>query len=163
MRLSVLCLASALALAPLPALAQTATFTSQNPFSADIRVYDVTVTQTTLMYTPRQNCGPNESCLAVILEPYPAAAAILSARLQFPTCGSGSYLAGEITFRYTNGDAHFTRKHEIRKDEEGKYRTPQWTVWGYYGDPNEGSMNVSARTYCQSHYDDPWEIPWPFW
>jgi len=164
------------------AFASTDTFSFRRAIGS-VWVGDVTVTQDMFNHhypaQPGSNSlggGRNTSSLPSMSPPTPARdvaepGVLIQASLHLPTCSSGAHTEGQVVVRYTNGDAYITRTYSVNRDNEGQRVNPEWFVWGYYGEPANGNVNVETQVSCVNHQvedtvddigDTLWDILNPF-
>jgi hypothetical protein len=69
-----------------------------------------------------------------------------------PNCPNRSHLEGSVVVKYTNGAAYITRTYTLDANNEGKEMiVAKWTIPGYFGNPNEGKVNVDVSARCVNH------------
>jgi hypothetical protein len=76
----------------------------------------------------------------------------ITAFMGAPNCPNRSHLEGSVVVKYTNGEAHITRTYTLDANNEGKEMiVAKWTIPGYFGNPNEGKVNVDVSARCVNH------------
>jgi hypothetical protein len=68
-----------------------------------------------------------------------------------PRCPNQYHPEGSIKIFYSNGKARITRTLPITAQIEGVNAHYPWFVAGYYGNPTQGNVNVSAEVHCVYH------------
>ena len=68
-----------------------------------------------------------------------------------PKCRNQYHTEGSIVVKYTNGNAYVTRSLRIDRYNQDKFINSTWTVGGYYGDPDDGKIEVETTLNCVYH------------
>ncbi|MBD1999330.1 hypothetical protein H6G00_22405 [Leptolyngbya sp. FACHB-541] len=148
---SATCMASTIVLFVSPARADgVGTFAFNRPVGS-VQIGSVTVEQGTIEITTPASNSSDEFQVYTPARTWRGDGATVSASLRIPTCPNQYHTEGYVTVRYTNDQASITRTYQIDRHNEGQAVNPQWQVQGYYGEPNEGHVNVSASVDCVYH------------
>lgn len=77
--------------------------------------------------------------------------ALMTVFYGIPRCPNQYHTEGSIKIFYSNGEARITRTLPITAQIEGVNAHYTWSVAGYYGNPTQGNVNVSAGVHCVYH------------
>lgn len=138
------------------------TIFSFNKHSNHIWIGDIRVEQGVMKYQETGGIpGSRYGSSATTWRTVTGEAVKITGHFGIPRCPNRYHTEGSIVVKYTNDDAYVTRTFEINRQNEDKFVYPEWTVGGYYGDPDEGEVTIETTLECVCH-SGCYEPSWPF-